>query len=117
MAWRIHDSVIRGEIDNRVKGRVQGKVSLDGVAEPVVLELSGNACPDLAGCLLRFTNPQPTVPMRKDAMFAPLQRGWIGDLTASRKVRVFDIPFEQAYAMLKRGEKAPEHIANCLYLE
>src|SRR5207253_2511249 len=32
-------------------------------------------------------------------------------------VRVFDIPFEQAYAMLKRGEKAPEHIANCLYLE
>src|ERR1035441_2153328 len=54
MAWRIQDSVIRGEIDNRVKGRVRGKVWLDGLAEPVMLDLEGNACPDLAGCRLRF---------------------------------------------------------------
>jgi hypothetical protein len=30
MAWRIHDSVIRGEIDNRAKGAVRGKLWLDG---------------------------------------------------------------------------------------
>jgi hypothetical protein len=30
---------------------------------------------------------------------------------------VFDIPFEEAYAMLKRKEKPPEHLANSLYLE
>ncbi|HEY2951165.1 MAG TPA: hypothetical protein VGK40_01205 [Verrucomicrobiae bacterium] len=54
MAWRIHDSVIRGEIDNRVKGRVRGKLWLNGLADPVTLELKGNACPDLAGCLLKY---------------------------------------------------------------
>jgi hypothetical protein len=45
------------------------------------------------------------------------QNGTIGDLTASRKVRVFDIPLEEALAMLRRKEKPPEHMANCLYLE
>ena len=45
------------------------------------------------------------------------QRGRIGDLTASRKVRVFDVPMEQALEMIDRGEKPPEHLANCLYLE
>jgi hypothetical protein len=30
---------------------------------------------------------------------------------------VFDLPFEEAYAMIKRGEKPSEHKANCLYLE
>src|SRR5207253_6671772 len=52
----LHDAlpicVLRGEIDNRVKGIVRGKVWVDGRAEPVVLELKGNAWPDLAGCLL-----------------------------------------------------------------
>src|SRR2546422_4105210 len=47
----------------------------------------------------------------------PLQRGSIGDLTASRKVRVFDIPFEEAYERLKNKLPVPEHMANCLYLE
>jgi hypothetical protein len=117
MAWRIHDSVIRGEIDNREKGIVRGTLWVDGAAEPIALELAGNACADIAGCLLKFKNPKPTVPIQRDAVFAPLQRGSIGDLTASRKVRVFDVPVEDAYMMAKRGEKAPEHMANCLYLE
>jgi hypothetical protein len=117
MAWRIHDSVIRGEIDNREKGVVRGKLWLDGMAEPVVLELAGNACGDLAGGLLKFTNPQSTVPMRKDALLAPVQRGRIGDLTASRKVRVFDVPIQEALAMIDRARKPPEHMANSLYLE
>ena len=117
MAWRIQDSVVRGEIDNRQKNVVRGRIWLDGFAEPVVIELTGNACADLAGCLLRFTNPQPTVPMRKDAVFAPVQRGRIGDLTASRKVRVYDVSVQQAKEMLDRGEKPSEHMANCLYLE
>src|SRR5262249_10336692 len=47
----------------------------------------------------------------------PLQRGSIGDLTASRKVRVFDVPLEDALGMIRRKEKPPEHMANCLYLE
>ena len=117
MAWRIQDSVIRGEIDNRTKGVVRGRIWLQGIAEPIVLELTGNAHADLAGCLLRFENPLPPIPMRTNAELNPLQYGRIGDLTASRKVRVFDIPFAEACAMMKRGEKPPEHIANSLYLE
>jgi len=117
MAFRIHASVVRGEIDNRVKGIVRGKVWLEGRPEPVMLELKGNAWPDLAGCLLTFTNPQKRIPDPDLGMLRPIQRGSIGDLTASRKVRVFDIPVADAYAMLKRKEKPPEHIANCLYLE
>lgn len=116
MAWRIHEHVIRGEIDNRVKGLVRGKLWLAGLAQPVALELRGNAHPDLAGCLLTFTNPSPPVAMREAESFR-LQRGMIGDLTASRRVRVFDVPIEDALAMIRRGEKPPEHMANALYLE
>jgi hypothetical protein len=117
MAWRIHDSVIRGEIDNRVKRIVTGKLWLKGIARPVKLELQGNACPDLAGCLLKFKNPAKTFPMRKKPKFNPVQRGKIGNLSASQKVRVFTIPDDEAFAMTDRGEKPPERLANALYLE
>ena len=117
MAWRIHDSVIRGEIDNRVKGIVRGQLWLDGLAGPVQLDLEGNACPDLAGCLLQFKNSAKTFPMRKKPGFNPIQRGKIGNLSASQKVRVFTIPMDEAFAMMDRGEKPPERTANALCLE
>ncbi len=117
MAFRIHDSVVRGEIDNRVKGVVRGRIWVEGRAEPVTLELKGNAWPDFAGCRLTFTNPLKRIPHPGLDTLHPVQRGTIGDLTASRKVRVFDIPMPEAYLMCKRGEKPPEHMANCLYLE
>jgi hypothetical protein len=117
MAFRIHDSVLRGEIDNREKGIVRGKIWVTGRDEPLTLELKGNAWPDLAGSLLKFTNPLPLVPHPGLDSLNPVQSGIIGDLTASRKVRVFDMPTEEAYMMCKRGEKPPEHMANCLYLE
>jgi hypothetical protein len=117
MAFRIHDSVARGVIDNRRKGIVRGQIWVEGRAEPVALELEGNAWPDLAGCLLTFTNPQPRIPHPHLDSLHPLQRGRIGDLTASRKVRVFDLPLQQALDMIHRGERPPEHLANSLYLE
>ena len=117
MAFRIHDSVVRGEIDNREKGIVRGRIWVHGREEPVTLQLRGNAHPDLAGCVLTFKNPLATSAHPGLDSLNPLQDGTIGDLTASRKVRVFDIPVEQAYDMCKRGEKPPEHMANCLYLE
>ncbi len=117
MAFRIHDSVVRGEIDNRVKGIVSGKIWVVGRPDPVVLELKGNAWADLAGCLLAFKNPLPPVAHHALDSLQPLQKGSIGDLTASRKVRVFDVPLEEAMEMCRRKEKPPEHLANCLYLE
>jgi GNAT superfamily N-acetyltransferase len=42
MAWRIHDSVIRGEIDNRLKGRVRGQIIQATEADlPAISELAG----------------------------------------------------------------------------
>src|SRR6266699_4567242 len=117
MAFRIHDSVVRGEIDNRVNGIVRGKIWVECRAEPVMLELRGNAWPDLAGCLLTFANPQERFPHPHLDSLLPVQRGSIGDLTASRKVRVFDVPLEKALEMIRRKEKPPEHMANSLYLE
>ena len=84
MAWRIEESVVRGEIDNRMKGVVRGRLWLEGVAEPVKLQLTGNAHRDLAGCLLKFKNSKAPLPMRRDMAFAAEQHGSIGDLTASR---------------------------------
>ncbi|MEI9898351.1 MAG: hypothetical protein WDN28_31960 [Chthoniobacter sp.] len=115
MAWRIHDHVLRGEIDNRIRHRVTGRIWLAGLPEPLVLDLTGDCHPDVAGCVLTFANPAP-LPMTTCPP-ATEQRGTAGDITAARKVRVFDIPMEEAYPMLKRGEKVPEHMANCLYLE
>jgi hypothetical protein len=117
MAFRIHDSVVRGEIDNRVRGIVRGKIWLEGRAEPMTLELKGNAHPDLAGCLLTFTNPLKRIAHPHLELLTLLQRGTAGDLTASRKARVLDVPVAEAYTMSKRKEKPPEHFANSLYLE
>ena len=115
MAWRFDEHLLRGEIDNRTRGRVTGRLWLAAVAQPLILDLRGDCHPDLAGCFLTFENPQP-VPMTTRPP-AVIQRGDAGDITAARKVRVFDIPFEEAYALLKAGGTPPEHLANCLYLE
>jgi len=117
MAFRISDSVVRGEIDNRVKGIVRGKIWLEGRADPMVLELNGNPWPDLAGCLLTFVNPNPRILHHPCDALEPVQHGVVGDMTASRKVRVFDVPVDEAYMMANRSEKPPEHMGNSLYLE
>lgn len=115
MANRIHEHVERGEVDNREKGKVRGRIWLSGREEPIELELKGNACSDLAGSLLRFRNRQAALPIDKE-LFTD-QQGFVGDLTASRKVRVWEVPVEEGYLMCKRGEKPPEHMANSVYLE
>lgn len=117
MAFRIHESIVRGEIDNRINGIVRGRIWVVGREKPLLLKLRGNAHRDLAGCLLSFTNPAPPIPHPHLESLAPYQFGTIGDLTASRRVRVFDIPLDQALEMLRCGENPPEHMANCLYLE
>lgn len=115
MAWRLHEQVLRGRIDNRARGCVTGEIWLAGIDQPLVLELKGDCAPDVAGCELSFENPNP-LPMSTRPP-APQQRGPVGDITAARKVRVFDVPIEEALAMCRRGETPPEHIANSLYLE
>ena len=115
MAFRIHESVVRGEIDNTVRGRVTGRVWLSGRESPLVLDLAGDAWRDLAGRRCTFVNPNP----RPDDLpgLAERQTGEAGDLTASRKVRVPGLPLDEWLERKRRGLDAPEHMGNALYLE
>jgi hypothetical protein len=87
MALRLDTAVIRGEIDNTTRGNVRGKLWLVGRAEPVVLDLRGDAWRDVAGSRITFTNPMPE-PQAAAAALHPKQKGYVGDITASQKVKI-----------------------------
>jgi hypothetical protein len=117
MAWRIADFVIRGEIDNRERDQVVGKIWIHGREQPIQLELSGNPWRDLAGQFLRFENPNPRPLPEHMLNFASEQTGVVGDITAARKVKILDIPdgeFEHYYT---NKIPMPYHWGNSLYLE
>ena len=98
MAWRMDEAVVRGEIDQRTRDRVTGRIWFEGLAEPVELALTGNAWRDLAGRRREFVNP---VAVKKPwsaearAGFARRQTGVIGDCTASRRVKVPEVTMEE----------------------
>jgi hypothetical protein len=116
MAWRIDEPLIRGEIDSRIRGKTTGTLWFQGLAEPVVLNLEGNPWRDLAGHLLRFVHPHPKSGIDLSGL-AVTQVGVVGDITASRKVRVPDVPMEEFIAGYKSGREFTFHMANSLYLE
>ena len=115
MAWRIDEVVICGEIDNRRRGRVTGRIWLAGHPEPVQLDLQGNCWRDLAGRCLQFTNPRPR--LGSLASIDLFQTGVVGDITASRKVKVPDIPVDRLKEYELTGKPFPSHWGNALYLE
>ena len=118
MAWRIDEFLIRGEIDNRERGRVTGALWFWGRDEPVVLDLLGDAWRDLAGRRLLFVNPTPKpASAAAHASLAARQHGQVGDITASRKVKVPDVPMDEVAAYYERREPFPWHWGNSLYLE
>src|SRR3954469_3960859 len=98
MAIRLRQRVVRGEIDNREQGKVGGRIWLLREKKPIAVELTGDCPRDLAGCLLTFINPQPIAAAAELFELAQTQSGTAGDMTASRKVRTFDVPLEQALA-------------------
>src|ERR1700736_5422996 len=110
MAWRIHESVVRGEIDNCTPASVKGRIWLVDRSDPLVLQLTGNCHKDLAGCLLTFSNPEPHPD--PSLGLAGDQTGVTGDMTAARKVRVIEGCDIENW----KTEK-PSSFANALYLE
>jgi hypothetical protein len=115
VAWRIDDAVVRGEIDNTAEGWTSGRLWLLGREEPVRLELAGDCWRDLAGTRLSFRNPAPRPQSNCD--LAPLQRGLVGDMTASRKNKVPLVSDEEFSARYAAGEDIPFCWKNTLYLE
>ena len=71
--------------------------------------------PDLAGRVLCFTNPQP----KEGAIegLASEQHGAVGDITASRRVRVPGCPPGEMKRLRGAGEPCPWRWANALHLE
>jgi hypothetical protein len=87
MALRLDTAVIRGEIDNTTHGNVRGKIWVVGREEPVLLDLRGDAWRDVAGSRITFTNPMPEAQAAAAALH-PKQKGYVGDITASQKVKI-----------------------------
>jgi hypothetical protein len=115
MAWRIEEQVVRGEIDNRTPGRVVGKIWLVGRDEAVELELQGNPWRDLAGHLLKFSNPEAK--QGDGSGLAAYQEGSVGDMTASRKVKVPECTMDELMEFYEAKQPFPWHWGNSIYLE
>ncbi len=118
MAWKFDQAVIRGELDNTVPGRVQVRLEIVGRTEPMLLDLTGDAWRDIAGSRLRFSNPKPKRQF-KIPPSSEVQIGWVGDITASQKVKLFTVPEEewrQAHRE-NRIDSVPTEMRNSLYLE
>ncbi|MES2706305.1 MAG: hypothetical protein V4726_06820 [Verrucomicrobiota bacterium] len=116
MAIRLEKAIIRGEITNTLRGRVTGRIWLLGRSEPVEISLLGNCLRDLAGCALKFENPQPQ-PENMALIVSPDQTGLVGDMTASRKVRIPTVDDEELIRLMENKQPIPSRVANCLYLE
>lgn len=119
MAWRFDKMVIRGEIDNTVRGSVTGTLWLLGREQPMSLHLVGDAWPDLAGCKLTFENPNPLPQPQYDDGLAMIQTGSVGDITASQKLKKLLVPEEVWMKALeeRRFHEVPWVLSNSLYLE
>lgn len=118
MALLLSEHVLSGTIDNSVKGTVSGELRIEGMAEPLVLELQGNAQPDLAGCVLTFTN-SGAVPIDPDLILylKPLQRGHAGTISASERRRILRFDFEESFQGSEEGEDSEWVWKNFLYVE
>ncbi len=119
MALRLADHVLSGTIDNSVKGTVSGEIRIEGLPEPLKIELQGNAQPDLAGCVLTFSNTAGAIPIEEDliAHLNSEHRGHAGTITASERRKTYAFPEEEVLDLIGEG-KSPEFTwENILYIE
>jgi hypothetical protein len=85
MAWRPHENLISGELDNTVLGKVTGWLRFVGMKEVVKLDLAGDFHRDIRGTKVRLRNPNPTQDGDRAKYldgFLPTQIGNVGDMTA-----------------------------------
>jgi len=85
MAWRPHENLIGGELNNSVPGKVTGWIMFVGMDKPVKLDLMGDFHRDIRGTKVRIRNPNPTQDgdrVKYLEGFSPIQTGDVGDMTA-----------------------------------
>jgi hypothetical protein len=117
MALRIdQEGIARGEVGNTTRGATVVRLEFaDGFAANV--SLAGNAWRDVAGRVLRFSNPKADPGHRHHPALVANDQGIAGDITAARKVKVLQVPLEEAMQLGRDGQTAPHVWKNSLYLE
>jgi len=117
MALRLNTAVVSGWIDNTIPGETRGGIEVIGMQRPLEIILKGNCARDLAGTRLDFTNsnPQPQPDVIKSLHM--LQRGVVGDLSASQKVKSLLISQSEIVEYLEANKELPYSWKNCLFLE
>ena len=120
MAFRVSDLVVDGEIDNTRKGRVTGWVQFSKRPDRVVLELTGDCHPDLAGWKFRIKRlrPAPDWAEPSDAtVLNAKQVGEAGDITDAQRLKDSDCSPQELIARIRLDEPPPFKWRNALYLE
>lgn len=108
----LDSSIISGYLTNEVPGLVTGMFQLAGQDRPLRVELTGNFLRDIAGCRLELQNPIPELNTRQVAKLSELQRGWVGQMTASYRVLRAPRSRKQAGPFTE-----PAGLKNLLFLE
>lgn len=117
MVLRLNSAIMSGWIDNTTPGITLGGIELVGVPRPLQLILKGNCWRDLAGTRLDFVNPDPQLQDDVIESLHGLHRGVVGDMTASKKVKVPLISQEEFVEYLEAKKQIPFEWRNSLNLE
>lgn len=116
MAFRLDQAIVRGELDNTERGHVRGTIWLEGRAQPLTIDLEGDAWRDVAGARITFINPEPRR-QKNQGELKPAQHGIVGDITASRKVRLITATDEEWQQCMDEEAPVPCEWRNSLYIE
>ena len=133
MTVRLGDLVESGEICNTRWYSVHGWIQLRGSENPILLQLTGNCDPDLAGWRIRFQSSEhPRVAVTDpstieaesaaDAEIDPAnlakeQIGPTGTMTGTRRVKVAQCTRAEFDRRCQLGEPPPTTWSHCLHLE
>ena len=84
MAWRPHENLIEGELDNTVPGKVTGWIRFVGMNEVVKLDLHGDFHRDIRGAKIHLSGCARDDEETRQCLegFSPVQTGEVGDMTA-----------------------------------
>ncbi|MEM1442566.1 MAG: hypothetical protein AAGF67_09505 [Verrucomicrobiota bacterium] len=118
MAIRLGESVRCGTVDCSVKGVITGELELEGFPESLLLNLKGTPHPDIAGCILTFTNADPE-PLDEEMVdyLTIEQTGFAGDMSAARKRKVLSMPMDEFSQATDEEREAATVWKNTLFLE
>jgi len=89
MAWRPHEQLIEGVLDNTVPNKVTGWMRFAGLKDKVMLNLQGNFHRDIRGARVRLRGEGESANQPESVSymegFSLLQEGSVGDMTAGHQ--------------------------------